>query len=142
MQRQILECSSRGDRRFSALFARIEVFGRRATIEEHYQMAKCFPWKPLTWREAKGCRPTHLEIGGKVFPVSYLTAWYALLWLLYLDAHPELVEYARKFDDFSDSFARPGCNSQAEMVRLYVKQGREALLGVCSDLPSKLGISI
>ncbi len=142
MQRQILECSSRGDRRFSALFARIEVFGRRASIEEHYQMSKRFPEPPRSWREAKGRRPMHLEINGKTFPTSYLTAWYALLWLLYLDAHPELVEYARKFDDFRDSFARPGRNSQAEMVRLYVKQGRGALLGVCSDLPSRLGISI
>lgn len=142
MQRQILECSSRGDRRFSALYARIEVFGRCATIEEHYQMAKRFPWKPLTWREAKGRRPTHLEIGGRVFPVSYLTAWYALLWLLYLDAHPELVGHARRFDGFCDSFAGPGRNSQAEMVRLYVKQGRGALLALCRDLPTRLGISV
>lgn len=83
-----------------------------------------------------------MEIGGKVFPVSYFTAWYALLWLLYLDTYPDLVEYARKFDDFRDSFARPGRNSQVEMIRLYVKQGREALLGICSDLPSQLGIFI
>lgn len=132
---RILECSSRGDRRFSALYAKVEVCGRLATIEEHYQLAKRFPWAPRSWREAKGKRPTHLEIYGRCFPVSYLTAWYAYLWLKYLDEHPELVDFARGFDVFRDSFARPGANSQAEMIRLYVKEGRKALLRLCGDLP-------
>lgn len=139
---RILECSSRGDRRFSALYAQVKVCGRLATIEEHYQLAKRFPWAPRHWREAKGRRPTHLEICGRRFPVSYLTAWYALLWLLYLDQHPELVEYARQFDGFRDSFARPGCNSQAKMIELYVKRGREGLLELCGDLPGLLGLQL
>ncbi len=52
-----LECSSRGDRRFSAFAARIK---RRAnkSIEEIYQGAKRFEdgSTGLTWREAKGKR--------------------------------------------------------------------------------------
>ncbi len=139
---KVLECSSRGDRRFSALYAQVEVCGRLAAIEEHYQLAKRFPWAPRHWREAKGLRPTHLEICGKQFPVSYLTAWYALLWVLYLDQHPELVEHARQFDGFRDSYARPGCNSQARMIELYAKHGRESLLKLCSDLPLHLGLRL
>jgi hypothetical protein len=134
MEKQVLECSSRGDRRFSALYARVRICGREATIEAHYQLAKRFPWAPRTWREAKGKKPTHLEICGRTLPPEYLTAWYALLWLVYLDAHPELVAYARQFDGFTDSFARPGANTQAEMVRLYVKEGRQALLRLCAPL--------
>lgn len=137
--RRVLECSSRGDRRFSALYARVKIFGREASIEEHYQLAKRFPRAPRTWREAKGRRPAHLEICGRVLPPEYLTAWYALLWLVYLDAHPELVAYAREFDEFADSFARPGANSQADMVRLYAKQGRRALVKRCAPLLRALG---
>lgn len=125
---RVLECSTRGDRRFSALYARVKVFGNERTIEEHYQLSKRFPWAPATWREAKGKRPVHIEVGGVRLPAEYLTSWYAYLWLRYLDSHPELVEYARQFDEFRDSMAKPGTNSQAEMVRLYVKEGREALL--------------
>lgn len=132
--KNVLECSSRGDKRFSALYAEVEVCGKRASIEEHYQLAKRFPWAPKTWHEAKGRKPVYLEICGQQFPVSYLTSWYALLWLLYLDAHPELVEYAKQFDDYSDCFAKPNCNSQADMVRVYVRHGREALLSLCKDL--------
>lgn len=132
---KVLECSSRGDVRFSALHARVSVFGRTAAIEEHYQLSKRFgAKKPRSWRDAKGRKPTHLEIGDRVLPVEYLTAWYAALWLKYLDQHPELVEYARTFDVFRDSFAKPGTNSQAEMVRLYAKQGRRALLALAAPI--------
>lgn len=135
---KVLECSSRGDKRFSALFAQVEVYGIIDTIENHYQLAKRFPWVPKTWREAKGKKPLYIEIGGQQFPVQYLSQWYACLWLKYLDQHPELVKYARQFDSYHDAFARPGKNSQAEMIRLYVKEGRNAMLSYTAELRALL----
>lgn len=116
--------------RFSALHARVEVYGRLDTIENHYQLAKRFTGSPppQTWREAKGCRPDYLEIGGVEVSARLMSAWYLLLWLKYLDQNPQLVMVARHHDEFHDSFAQPGSNSQAEAVRLYVKQGRQAIL--------------
>ncbi len=52
-----LECSTRGDRRFSAFCARPASLGGRS-IEEAYQAMKVFAdgRTGLTWREAKGKR--------------------------------------------------------------------------------------
>ena len=36
----ILECSSKGDKRFSALYAKVKVFGVYDSIENHYQNCK------------------------------------------------------------------------------------------------------
>jgi len=38
--KRVLECSSRGDKRFSALYAKVLAFGVRDTIENHYQKSK------------------------------------------------------------------------------------------------------
>lgn len=37
---KILECSSRGDKRFSAFYAKVEVFSKLDSIENHYQSCK------------------------------------------------------------------------------------------------------
>lgn len=37
---KILECSSKGDKRFSAFYAKIKVFGIYDSIENHYQNCK------------------------------------------------------------------------------------------------------
>jgi hypothetical protein len=43
--------------------------------------------------------------------------------------HPELVEYASKFDDFHDVFkGKNTINCQADVVRQYVKQGRKSIM--------------
>ena len=118
----ILECSSRGDKRFSAFYAYVTVFGVNDSIEHHYQNAK----RPIP---KKGVKPEYLEINGSRYPTSYLTAWYLLLWVKYLDEHPELVEFAKQFDDFHDMFVGAHTlNSQADAVRLYVKQGRKSIM--------------
>lgn len=148
-----LECSTRGDRRFSALCAKVSAFGRIDTIESHYQTTKCLA-NPKTgeiirsksWRDVK--RLQHMGYvsvrhefrgypgvkDGFTFPATLSKAFYYLLWVKHLDQHPELVEYARQFDSFSDVFARPGSVTQAEAVHLYVKSGREALLAECQPL--------
>lgn len=130
---RILECSTRGNwlgRQLSALNAEVTVLGVRAPIEVHYQLAKRWEGKPAPtdWRQAKGRKPDYLQIGPVRLSTRFATAWYYLLWLLFLDSRPDLVCQARGYDDFRDSFARPGTNSQADAIRLYIKKGRNSIL--------------
>ena len=124
---KILECSSKGDKRFSAFYAYVEVFGRNTNIERHYQSSKKFYDANIT--KAKGLQPDYMEIDGKQIDKKYLTAWYKLLWVKYLDQHKELVDYANEFDDFNDIFkGKKSINCQADVIRQYVKQGRESIM--------------
>lgn len=119
----ILECSSKGDRRFSAFYAKVIVDGRFDSIENHYQLAKRFGDEvPKTWRDAKGRKPTHFEVEGKKYPVEKLTAFYDLLWFNYLENNPDLVEVLLRYDGYHDSFARKGANNQAESIARYLKK--------------------
>ena len=56
-----LECSSRGDKRFSAFSARLRSHGGRS-IEDVYQAAKVFEdgSTGLGWRDAKGKRAVNM----------------------------------------------------------------------------------
>ena len=65
---------------------------------------------------------------------KYLTPWYKLLWVKYLDNNPEIVEYASQFDDFHDIFkGKNTINCQADVVRQYIKQGRESIIEECKE---------
>ena len=77
------ECSSRGDKRFSALFARLPD-GR--TIEMHYQCdVKGYQPGGTNWRLGKGKPPLN--------PSVDLYAAYKALWLQWAEAHkPEMRE--------------------------------------------------
>lgn len=106
-----LECSSRGDRRFSAFSARIEARGGRS-IEELYQAAKVFAdgRTSLTWREAKGRRPVNAE------EVAEL---YSRLWDEYIAEHPGLLAVLRTASGLSDRFGQPGhCCQATELWRI------------------------
>lgn len=61
-QPKILECSSRGDKRFSALYARIRWRNHR-TIEDVYQSYKVFEGNVsgLSIKDAKGKRPINMD---------------------------------------------------------------------------------
>ena len=135
----VLECSSKGDIRFSAFGARVKVFGVEDTIESHYQKSKVI----ITGYDANGNIVSHVAGKGKkpsairlcrrigpydYFDVKYLSAWYSLLWVKYLDAHPELVTYAMQFDDFHDMFRGKCINCQADVIKKYVKHGRGSIL--------------
>ncbi|WCK57549.1 macro domain-containing protein (plasmid) [Aneurinibacillus sp. Ricciae_BoGa-3] len=63
--------------------------------------------------------------------MEYLTPFYKLLWVKYLDASPSLVAYASEFDDFTDSFRGNSVNCQADVVKQYVKEGRTSILKEC-----------
>lgn len=126
----ILECSSKGDQRFSAKFATVNMFGKMDTIERHYQLCKRFgnAPAPTETHHGKGKKPTHIEINGTRLNISYLTPWYKLLWLVYLDYHPDLVDHASTFDDYNDMYRGSCVNCQADVIRQYVKQGRESIV--------------
>lgn len=138
-----LYCDSRGDRRFSALFAKVTAFGLERPIEAHYQLAKRQTGQdaPTKWTQMKGKKPNYLDIYGHRFEVKRLGAWYALLWVWYLDDHPELVAHAQQFDTFDDRMAGKSVNRQDDMIERYVKRGRESLLVFCRGLLADLDLS-
>lgn len=135
-----LECSSKGDNRFSALYARVYLFDKWDTIENWYQLCKRFNGKaPSTFKEAKGKRPSFLMINRQRIDKDYLTQWYKYLWLEYLDRNPHLVEYASEFNKFNDHFrTKSTINCQADVIEQYVQEGRMSLVRECQELTTKL----
>lgn len=132
---KILECSSKGDKRFSAFYARVNVFGKYDSIENHYQLSKRFGDEdaPQNWRDSKGRVPTHFNLKGKDIDINLLSQFYKILWVKYLLCNPELVEYASQFDEYNDIFKGKSTNCQADVVRQYIKEGRESIMDECSE---------
>lgn len=103
-----LECSSRGEKRLSAFYARVN--GR--TIEEQYQAAKRFEdgSTGLSWKQAKGRKAVNAE---------ECAALYSALWDQYIAEHPELLELIRGASGLSDMFGQPGhCCQATELWRI------------------------
>jgi hypothetical protein len=103
-----LECSSRGDRRFSAFVAKVN----DKSIEEIYQGAKVFEdgSTGLSWREAKGRRAINQEELNKL---------YSNLWDTYIKEHPELLKTLRTVTGLSDMFGQEGhCCQATELWRI------------------------
>lgn len=96
------ECSSKGDKRFSAFYAKVD--GR--TIEDRYQAAKVFEdgSTGLSWREAKGRKPINLEEINKL---------YKDLWRTYLKNNPHLIRGLKQQSGLSDIFGQKDHNCQA-----------------------------
>lgn len=106
-----LECSSRGDRRFSAFYARIKHFGNR-TIEELYQSSKVFDDGSynLSWRQAKGRIPANYD---------WCKKYYSVLWDWYIYENPDLLLVLRSASGLSDIFGKPGtCCQATELWRI------------------------
>lgn len=137
---KVLECSTAGDRRFSAFGAYVDFFGVSAPIETHYQLAKQFgTFSPTHWREAKGRTDiTHIKVCGHEFDAKYLSQFYIFLWIMYLDKNPHLVAHAKKFDHFTDRFRGNSINCQADVIRDYVKKGRAYCLSQCGEFAKML----
>ena len=113
-----LECSSVGDRRFSAFYARPARRGGRS-IEELYQAAKRFEdgRTGLSWREAKGRKAVNQE---------ECDALYAALWDEYIADNPYLLEILQAASGLSDKFGKPGSRCQAtELWRIRNKGGSD-----------------
>lgn len=127
---RVLECSSKGDKRFSAFYARIFINGSYDCIENHYQLSKRVnDFKPGKWQDVKGIKATHFVINNVVVPSKYEEAFYNLMWLKYLDQCEPLVKFAKKFDDYNDMFRENNSRvCQADAIREYIKHGREFML--------------
>lgn len=100
-----LECSSRGDKRFSPFYARVN--GR--SIEEQYQAAKIFDdgSTGLDWKKAKGRRATN---------AAECAILYEKLWRQYISEHPGLLEVLKRASGLSDMFATKGAVNQAQIL--------------------------
>lgn len=132
---KILECSSKGDSRFSAFYAKVKIFGVYDSIENHYQLSKRIgDFKPKTWKDVKGKTPTHIHINGYDYDLKYTVAWYDLLWVKYLDNNPDLVGHAKQFDKFTDMFkSKNAVVCQADSIEKYIKHGRQFILDEHKD---------
>lgn len=130
-----LECSSKGDKRFSAFNAKVSVNDNWDSIENHYQLSKRFGNSPPPnhWRECKGKKPTHFVINNIEYDIKYFSCFYKLLWVKYLDDNPDLVEYAKQYDEFTDMFRGKSLNCQADVISQYVKEGRQSILDECEE---------
>jgi hypothetical protein len=115
-QPPFLECSSKGDRRFSAFYAFIQkqfviptngiVLKNGGSIETIYQAAKIFEGgrTGLSWREAKGQKAVNQE---------ECTKLYAQLWDRYIDQNQWLLEILIAQKGLSDKFGQIGHVCQA-----------------------------
>ena len=128
---KVLECHSRGDKRFSALYAKVLVHGKLDTIENHYQLSKRVYGepKPTDWKDLKGKPISFFEVNGRMFPKEYLSDFYNFLWIKYFDRNPKLLQFASQYDDFNDIFkSKNSVNCQADVIRDIVKEGRGFLI--------------
>ncbi len=142
-----------GEKRFSPFFCWLEAFGVKRSIEDHYQCAKVFELSRCvtSWRQAKeyqkaGVKQTGWLIGGVEYQIkpndsefSYKLddwgiQWYIALWLKYLKLNPELVEVAKKFDDYEDPFKGRFPFCQADVIRKAAREGVESLRPMCQEL--------
>ena len=100
-----LECSSRGDKRFSAFYARLKTYYNKS-IEEIYQAAKVFEdgSTGLTWRQAKGRKPVNIDEVRRL---------YSYLWDVYIIENPELLQVLLDASGVSDMFGQKGHQCQA-----------------------------
>ena len=118
-QAPYLECSSKGDKRFSAFYARVG----GVSIEDAYQSAKVFEdgSTGLSWREAKGKRAVNQEQCARL---------YSELWDRYVAEHPELHDTLLSATGVSDMFGQSGrCCQATELWRI-----RSQMLGLDHQL--------
>jgi len=151
--KRILQCHSKGNKEFSPFFCYVTAFGKKDSIENHYQCAKRFDTcdAPSSWRDVKSCeklriRQVSWQIGKLNLPVKsneqgnsfviddYGIQYYVMLWYKHLKENPQKLVYAKDFDDFEDPFAGyfPFC--QAEVIKVVVREGIEALVPYFSEL--------
>ncbi len=103
-----LECSSRGDKRFSAFYAKVN--GK--SIESQYQAFKIFKngKTNLSWKEAKG---------QKAINQKEANTFYSQLWDLYITNNPELLIVLKNANGVSDVFGQDGhCCQATELWRI------------------------
>lgn len=117
---KILECSSRGDKRFSAFYARVKIKDVYDSIETWYQSSKRSTNDTIP---GKGKRVAYMinPFNGHKLPANCLTDFYSVLWIRYFNQNPKLLEYAKSFDTFNDMFRGKCINCQADVIAECVK---------------------
>lgn len=143
---KILQCHSKGDKRFTPFNCQLEVFGITKSIENHYQTAKRFQGQPnpKDWRDAKamqkaGYKRIGFQINGIWLPPETVKVddlavqFYIAMWYKYLKLHPELIAIASEYDEFEDIFKGKFPFCQADVIRQVVTHGKESLLPMCKD---------
>ena len=133
---KVIECSSRGDKRFSSLYAKVSINGQEKSIEEWFQGSK----RTEDGKKASKGKPFDYIIDpftGTKLPKKDAVDLYRGLWITYFTKNPELVKYAKQFDEFTN-FYNTGEgfeNRYNEMIAAYVKGDRERYIAVvkCSD---------
>jgi hypothetical protein len=110
-----LECSSKGDKRFSAFYARL-LCERNRSIEELYQGFKVFDngqggtVSRLNVKDAKGKLALNQEEAKK---------YYSWLWDIYFQENPDLLHVIKQYGGFSDIFGQVGrCCQAIEVFRI------------------------
>ncbi|HDR7922454.1 MULTISPECIES: DarT1-associated NADAR antitoxin family protein [Bacillus] len=153
----VLECSTKGDKRFSALSAKVSVHDVFDTIENHYQKSKVFKdesgsyYTCKKWENAKGKKPVACKIGNTILSIEYLSMFYELLWYKYLKSNEYLIDVLAKFDEYHDMFkSKKSIVCQADTIREYMKNENDewyakdergkALLEKCKPLNQALRI--
>jgi hypothetical protein len=155
--RRILQCHSRGDKRYSPFFCFVKAFGTVDSIENHYQCAKRFEgcpparnWAAVRYCQRRGLEQVAWQIGSYRLPVKsnergtsfaiddWGIQYYIALWHRHLSERPEKVEFARQFDDFEDPFERDFPFCQADIIRVATREGVAALLPYFASLKQLL----
>lgn len=112
-----LECSSKGDKRFSAFYAKITLPNNVIdSIENIYQFSKRFPYQANTIKEAKGKTPHFFVFLNQEYPINLLSSFYEFLWILYFIQHEYFVDYIKQYSKFTDSFRGKSINCQADII--------------------------
>lgn len=115
--KRTLQCHSKGDKRFSALYAQVEINGVVDTIERWYQGCK----RDLHGEcVGKGQPVDHIVWKGVKRPASDLTPLYEWLWRQYFTQNPQLLVEAAKYDEFVDIFKGKSINCQADIIKKLV----------------------
>jgi hypothetical protein len=103
-----LECSSRGEQRLSAFFARPRSL-KGKSIEEAYQAAKVFEdgTTGLTWKQAKGRQAVNQP---------EVMALYETWWREYISENPDLARLIVSAKGLQDMFGQKGHVCQASVL--------------------------
>jgi len=163
LQTRLLQVDSKGDKRFSALYAELIVDQETKSLEEWYQTAKVchfdkydekggvstelraarnrqegkgkFP-SFIQWR---GCRVHNIAFNHPLYGIqsTAMKEFYQMLWEIYLQQNPGLVDVLAEYGGFMDTFAKEGSVNQAEALRDIMDQKSSLFLaeplvcGVC-----------
>jgi hypothetical protein len=152
--KKVLQCHSRGDKRYSPFFCYTEAFGVKGSIENHYHHAKLFgDYQAQDWKDAKQLKDARVPqtgwlIGGVKFPIVWKDGtyaledwgiqWYIALWWKYLLHRPDLIAHAQKFDEFEDPFAGRFPFCQAKVIEKVAQNGLDSLKPMFSTLITQL----